>query len=106
MYPSVDSDILRSVAEIADRTRAELLSETPRVSTAISTRSTVEISGLLFDGFSLVESAEVAIYPFFSNDGGLDSERTYIKQLIQKYVGDAGDGEELFNEQEIENAAS
>jgi len=106
MYPSVDSDILRSVAEIADRTRAELLSETPRVSTAISTRSTVEISGLLFDGFSLVESAEVAIYPLFSNDGGLDSERTYIKQLIQKYVGDAGDGEELFNEQEIENAAS
>ena len=106
MYPSVDSDILRSVAEIADRTRAELLSETPRVSTAISTRSTVEISGLLFDRFSLVEAAEVAVYPFFSNDGGLDSERTYIKQLIQKYVGDAGDGEELFNEQEIENAAS
>ena len=106
MYPSVDSDILRSVAEIADRTRAELLSETPRVSTAISTRSTVEISGLLFDRFSLVEAAEVAVYPFFSNDGGLDSERTYIKQLIQKYVGDAGDSEELFNEQEIENAAS
>ena len=106
MYPSVDSALLRSVAEIADKTRAELMSETPRVSTAISTRSTVEISGLIFDGFSLVEASEVAIYPFFSNDGGLDSERTYIKQLIQKYVGDAGDSDELFNEQEIENAAS
>ena len=106
MYPSVDSALLRSVAEIADKTRAELMSETPRVSTAISTRSTVEISGLIFDGFSLVEASEVAIYPFFSNDGGLDSERTYIKQLIQKYVGEAGDSDELFNEQEIENAAS
>ena len=106
MYPSVDSAVLRSIAEIADKTRTELISETPRISTGISTRASVEMSGLLFDGFSLVEAAEVAIYPFYSNDGGLDSERTYIKQLIQKYVGDAGDSDELFNEQEIENAAS
>jgi hypothetical protein len=106
MYPSVDSAVLRSIAEIADKTRTELMSETPRVSTGISTRASVEMSGLLFDGFSLIEAAEVAVYPFFSNDGGLDSERTYIKQLIQKYVGNSGDSDELFNEQEIENAAS
>ena len=106
MYPSVDSDMLRSVAEIADKTRTELRSETPRISTAISTRSTVEISGLLFDSFSLIEAAEVAVYPFFSNDGGLDSERTYIKQLIQKYVGDSTDGDDLFNSEEIENASA
>jgi hypothetical protein len=48
----------------------------------------------------LFESAEISIFPFFSNDGGVDSERTYVKQLVQKYVKDEGDA--LFNEQETE----
>jgi hypothetical protein len=33
----------------------------------------------------------------------MESERTYIKQLVQKYVNDGSD-EELFNEDEIEKA--
>jgi len=48
----------------------------------------------------LFESAEISIFPFFSNDGGVDSERTYVKQLVQKYVKD--EGEALFTEQETE----
>lgn len=28
----------------------------------------------------------MTIYPNFSEDGGVDSERTYMKQLVQKYV--------------------
>ena len=28
----------------------------------------------------------------------VDSERTYIKQLIQKYIVDENEGEKLFNE--------
>jgi len=55
---------------------------------------------LIYDGFDLFESAEISIFPFFSNDGGVDSERTYVKQLVQKYVKD--EGEALFNEQETE----
>ncbi len=62
----------------------------------ISTRASVEMAGLLYDGFSLMEAAEVAILPFFSNDGGLESERTYVKQLVQKYVKTTD--ENLFNE--------
>jgi hypothetical protein len=38
-------------------------------------------------------------YPFFSQDGGVDSERTYIKQLVQKYQKDEN-GEPLFNDVE------
>jgi hypothetical protein len=56
------------------------------------------MAGLLYDGFSLLEAAEVAIFPFYSQDGGMDSERTYIKQLIQKYIVDENEGEKLFNE--------
>jgi hypothetical protein len=34
----------------------------------------------------------------------MDSERTYIKQLVQKYIRDENDGEKLFNEVKEEDA--
>jgi hypothetical protein len=106
MFPHVDSDLLKSVAEIANSTRVESKSEAGKISGGVSTRTSVEMAGLLFDGFGLDEAAEVCIYPQYSNDGGMESERTYIKQLVQKYVSD-GSSEDLFNEDEIEanNAA-
>ena len=61
------------------------------------------MAGLMYDGFGLDEAAEVCVYPQYSEDGGMESERTYIKQLVQKYVNDGSD-EELFNEDEIERA--
>ena len=103
MFPHVDSDLLKSVAEIASSTRNESKSEAGRLSGGISTRTSVEIAGLLFDGFGLDEAAEVTVYPQFSDDGGLESERTYVKQLVQKYVSD-GSSDDLFNEDEVENA--
>ena len=103
MFPHVDSDLLKSVAEIASSTRNESKSEAGRLSGGISTRTSVEIAGLLFDGFGLDEAAEVTVYPQYSDDGGMESERTYVKQLVQKYVSD-GSSEDLFNEEEIEDA--
>ena len=105
MFPHVDSDLLKSVAEISSSTRAESKSEAGRLSSGISTRTSVEIAGLLFDGFGLDEAAEVTVYPQFSDDGGLESERTYVKQLVQKYVSD-GSSEDLFNEDELENSTN
>ena len=103
MFPHVDSDVLKSVAEIAYATRTESKSETGRVSSGVSTRTSVEMAGLMYDGFGLDEAAEVCVYPQYSEDGGMESERTFIKQLVQKYVNDGSD-EELFNEDEIERA--
>ena len=103
MFPHVDSDLLKSVAEIASATRGESKSEAGRLSAGISTRTSVEMAGLLYDGFGLDEAAEVTVYPQFTDDGGLESERTYVKQLVQKYISD-GSSEDLFNEDEVENA--
>ena len=103
MFPHVESELLKSVAEIASATRTESKSEAGRLSGGISTRTSVEIAGLLFDGFGLDEAAEVTVYPQFSDDGGLESERTYVKQLVQKYISD-GSSEDLFNEDEIESS--
>jgi len=50
----------------------------------------------------LAEAAEVCIYPFFDEDGGVDSERTFMKQVVQKYCGETEESEDLFNAEEIE----
>lgn len=111
MFPHVDTELLKSVAEIAHLTRVESQVETGRISNGISTRTSVEMAGLLYDGFGLGEAAEVTVYPQFSDDGGAESERTYVKQLIQKYISDGssddlfGDNpeEELFGEDEMKS---
>ena len=103
MFPHVDSQVVQNVAAIAALTRTEANSDTARVPFGISTRTTVELAGLLYDGFSLEEAAEVCIYPQYDNSGGVDSERTFVKQLVQKFCDD-GSNDELFNEEEIGEA--
>ena len=105
MFPHVDSAVLGSVAKIAALTRNEANSDTARIGSGISTRTTVELSGLLFDGFSLEEAAEVSIYPQYDSAGGVDSERTFVKQIVQKFCDD-GSSDDLFNEEEIEEATT
>ena len=101
MFPEVNEDDLKAIAEIAHHTRTQAMSDSGKVTAMVSTRASVEMAGLIYDGFSLFESAEISIFPFFSQDGGVDSERTYVKQLVQKYVKDEN-GEDLFNEVDTE----
>ena len=99
MFPHVDPELLQAVSEIAHTTRMESKSDNGKVSTGVSTRTSVEMAGLIYDGFGLDEASEVSIYPQFADDGGVDSERTFVKQLVQKYMNDGSD-ENLFNEEE------
>ena len=99
MFPHVDPDLLQAVSEIAHTTRMESKSDNGKVSTGVSTRTSVEMAGLIYDGFGLDEASEVSIYPQFADDGGVDSERTFVKQLVQKFMNDGSD-ENLFNEEE------
>ena len=103
MFPNVDTELLDAVSQISHQTRVEASNENPRLTSGVSTRTSVEIAGLLFDGFSLPEASEITIYPQYSNDGGIDSERTFVKQLVQRFVKDSRtDDESMFNEDEIE----
>lgn len=95
IFPQADDYSLNALSEIAHVTREMVKTDTSKVSTVVSSRVTVEAAGLIYDGFTLIEAAEIAILPYFSNDGGLDSERTFMKQLIQKYnTADAKDSED------------
>ena len=91
IYPELEKVEASNLAEIAAATRRELQSDMPQVSTMISTRSVIEMAGLMVDGFSLGEVANVGIYPMYSTEGGLQSERTFVKQIVQKYIPDGTD---------------
>tara|TARA_Y100001970_G_C14237437_1_gene862717 strand:- start:1926 stop:3107 length:1182 start_codon:yes stop_codon:yes gene_type:complete len=103
MFPHVDRQHLMNVADIASMTRTESQSDSARITSGISTRTSVEIAGLMFDGFNLAEAAEIAIYPQYDSTGGADSERTFIKQIVQKFCDD-GSSDELFTDEEIKES--
>ena len=98
IYPDMEVGDAENLAEIAKLTRDEIQSDQPQISTMISTRSVIEMGGLLVDGFSIAEVAQVGIYPLYSEEGGLQSERTFMRQIVQKFINDGTD-ENLFNDQ-------
>lgn len=95
LYPNVPSDVLLSIAEITSMTRTEVKKESAQLTNSLSTRTAVEIGSLLDDGFSLSEAAEITIYPMFDEAGGAQSERTFIRQYVQKFE-DPLDNQKLF----------
>ena len=111
MYPEADKTMISNIASIVSATRDEMKTDIPRISTSVSTRASVEFASLCYDGFSLEEAAEVTVYPLFDDAGGLDSERTFIKQLVQKFIPQNTDEnlfnteeEDLFTKEDIDNA--
>mgnify|MGYP001207742235 CR=1 FL=1 len=85
LFPNVDKKKIHNIADLADKIAVSYRSDTPDVDTLLSTRMCVETAELLNDGFLLVEAAEVTVFPFYSTDGGTNSPRTFVKQIIQGY---------------------
>ena len=96
MFPLVAEKDIKSIAGITEMTRKECNNEESRLSSPVSTRTAVEVASLLYDGFTLQEAAGITIYPQYTADGGVDSERTFVKQIVQKFCDD-GTEEDLFN---------
>ena len=104
MFPTVDESELKNISDITHLTRVEAGTDNPRITSGVSTRTSVEIAGLLFDGFSLMEAADITIYPQYMRLA-VDSERTFVKQIVQKFVSDGSD-ENLFTDHEIDGDMS
>lgn len=96
-----DFDVLNtitSICDIAAHTRDQYRQEDGKITNFVSTRAVCEMAELVKDGFTLREIAESAIYPEFSLDGGVDSERVYIKQVVQKYIPTESSRDPLMND--------
>jgi MoxR-like ATPase len=95
--PNADMNIMLSIVEIAAATRE--FTHQGKLSKFLSTRSVKEMAELTIDGFNLIELAEMIIYPDYPDDGGVDSERTMVKQIVQKYVAAEGKSDALYGNQ-------
>lgn len=82
----VNDKILQAITNVAIDLRKDARSQDPRLSEGLSTRSTIEMAELVYDGFSFNEAAELVIYPQYSEAGGADSERSFVKQIVQKHI--------------------
>ena len=101
-FPNAKMSLLQSIAEISYMTRNECRQANAKLTTKLSTRAAVECASLIYDDFTLPEMAEIAIYPFFSEEGGIDSERTFVKQIVQKFCPDPNaDKKDLFGAEDI-----
>jgi MoxR-like ATPase len=74
------------LCKISGNTKTQAMVDDARINTFIPTGLVVEMAELIIDGFSVPEIAETMIYPLYPDDGGAESERTFIRALIQKYL--------------------
>lgn len=73
-----------TLAKIYDDLISQCRLEDSPITTFIPPANMVEMCELVKDGFTLEEIAEAAIYPEYPDEGGADSERAFVKSVIQK----------------------
>ena len=99
--PTISESVINILTGIYNQIQNEVESDAGKISTGISTRTILAASSLICDGFSIKDSIEVCVFPYFSNDGGLDSERTYVRQIVQKFIPDEHlKDDNMFNEKD------
>ena len=83
LYPEVNKELIKGIAEVAWFTREDVMGEEPKLSTIVSTRSTVEQVSLLIDGFRFSEVMAAIVIPLYDAEGGVESERSFMLQMVQ-----------------------
>lgn len=100
LFPDLTDYVIDTIAEIADKIRQNYYSNEPKVSTTFSTRMCITLAELIYDGFTFLSAVEKTVYPEYSTDGGTESERTFVKQIVQgKY--DSSKAEYPFKSQAV-----
>jgi MoxR-like ATPase len=87
-YPSLDTNTCNLIAKIADKINsiADESDSMITLSKSVSTRTCLNMADMLVDGFTLEEALELNIYNDFSAEGGVESERVAVKQLVQGII--------------------
>jgi len=83
-YTGLTDAQINALTSLSDVIRLDLATESPKVSTHISTRMLISTAGLVADGFGLDDAINETILPHYDSDGGADSEQTFVAQAFQK----------------------
>lgn len=89
LYPVIsdaDKKLFTTICKISEDTKKQFRMDDAKITNFIPTGQVVEMAELILDGFTLGEIAETAIYTLFEDAGGAESERLYVKQIVQKYL--------------------
>ena len=85
-FPDLKPEMNELLCSISNHLKKEVAKDDAVISSSISTRLLFEIASLLSDDFTINEVLELLIYPMYSSEGGTESERTYVRMAIQKYL--------------------
>ena len=85
--PKIDDKTVEILTSIYDQINTELATGSGKIQTRMSTRSMIRAARHICDGFTVSEALDLCIYPYFDGEGGLDSERSLVQIIAQKYVG-------------------
>ena len=99
-YSKLDPQVNEALCDISFRIRMECERESSKLSSTLSTRTLIEAAEMSIDDFSIDEIAELIFYPQYPEEGGTDSERIYVRQLVQKYI-QKGTKENLFTDDDL-----
>jgi midasin (ATPase involved in ribosome maturation) len=78
--------LFKVLCKISEDTKKQFRMEDAKITNFIPTGQVVEMAELVLDGFTLHEVAEMSVYTLFDDAGGAESERLYVKQIVQKYL--------------------
>ena len=102
IFSEVQDTKIKTVAKLVNLVRQDVKSEEGQLERNLSTRHSIEMVSLINDGFTIEEVLEIVVYPNYSNEGGLESELTYVKQLLQSVMDESeGDPQPEVSEEEI-----
>ena len=96
----LDPKVNEALCDISFKIRMECERENSKLSSTLSTRTLIEAAEMSIDDFSIDEIAELIFYPQYPEEGGTDSERIYVRQLVQKYI-QKGSKENLFTDDDF-----
>lgn len=90
LYPDAtkkQKDMFHELCKISNDTKVQAKMEEQKITTFIPTGTVVEMAEMVMDGFDLIEIVKMVIYPLYDEESGVDSERLYARQIVQKYLG-------------------
>jgi nitric oxide reductase NorQ protein len=89
IFSEVEDTKIKTVAKLVTLVREDVKSEDGQLERNLSTRHSIEMVSLINDGFTLEETLQIVVFPNYSSEGGLESELTYVKQLLQSVMDDS-----------------
>jgi nitric oxide reductase NorQ protein len=102
IFSEVEDTKIKTVAKLVTLVREDVKSDDGQLERNLSTRHSIEMVSLINDGFTLEETLQIVVFPNYSSEGGLESELTYVKQLLQSVMDDSeGDPQPQVTEDEI-----